>query len=177
MMPQVLCVLRHERKEEASRDSATERSLHIVFGAEDALEAGARKLNAYQVFTSRGKIHDMDHPALRGEVRLDAARGVVGKRDADFEIGADGHVETRDERGAAAAEIFAGSVFFKDNTAAVATPHFQREADGDSTLRALLRGGLRQMDHGRGPLFRRSLGSQHLGQPQRGHSIEQPTSG
>jgi hypothetical protein len=103
MMPQALCVLCHERNENASCGSAIERSLRVVFGAEDALEAGARELNAYQAFTSRGKIHDMDYPALRGEVCLPAARGVVGKRDADFEIGADGDVETRDERGAAAA--------------------------------------------------------------------------
>jgi hypothetical protein len=103
MTPQVLCVPRHERNEDAYRDSAIERSLRGVFGAEDALEAGARELNAYQMFASRGRIHDMDHTALRGEVRLGAARGIVGKRDADFEIAADGDVETRDERGAAAA--------------------------------------------------------------------------
>jgi hypothetical protein len=103
MMPQVLYVPRHKSNEDASREGAIERSLRSVFGAEDALEAGTRELNAYQAFTSRGKIHDMNHPALGGEVCFGAARGVVGKRDADFEIGADGHVETRDERGAAAA--------------------------------------------------------------------------
>ena len=80
-----------------------ERSLHSVFGTEDALEMGARELNAYQTFTSGGRIHYMDHTALRGEVHLGAARGVVGKRDADFQIAADGDVETRDERGPAAA--------------------------------------------------------------------------
>jgi hypothetical protein len=121
MMPQVLCVPRPERNVDAVPRQRDQRSLHSVFGTEDALEAGARELNAYQAFASRGKIHDMDHPALRGEVRLGAARGVVGKRNADFEVGADADVETRDERGAAAAEIFAGSVFFKDNTATVAT--------------------------------------------------------
>src|SRR5580700_11354492 len=103
MMPQALCVPHHERNEKASRGRAIERSLRVIFGAEDALEAGARELNTYQALTSRGKIHDVNHPALRGEVRLGAACGVVGKRDADFEIGADGDVETRDERGAAPA--------------------------------------------------------------------------
>jgi hypothetical protein len=124
MTPQVLDVPHPERNADAVRDSAIERSLHGVFGAEDALEVGARELNAYQTFTSSGRIHDMDHPALRGEVRLGTARSVVGKRDADFEIGANGDVETGDERGAAAAEVFAGSVFFEDDAATVATPHF-----------------------------------------------------
>ena len=84
-------------------DGAIVRSLHSVFGAEDALEAGTRELNAYQAFPSRGKIHDVDHSALGGEVCFGAARGVVRKRDANFKVGADGNVETRDECGAAAA--------------------------------------------------------------------------
>ena len=73
------------------------------FGTEDSLEAGAGELDADQAFTLRGRIYDVNYAALRGKVGLGAARRVVGKRDADFEIGADGDVETRNERGAAAA--------------------------------------------------------------------------
>ena len=67
------------------------------------MEAGADELNADQSLALRGRIHDMDYSALGGEVRFRAARGVVGKRDTDFEVGADGDVKTRDEGGAAAA--------------------------------------------------------------------------
>ena len=75
------------------------------------------------------------------------------KRNADFEIGADGDVETRDERGAVAAKIFAGSGFFEGEPAGVAPTHLQRQADGDSTFRALPRYRRAGRDHGLGPPF------------------------
>jgi hypothetical protein len=137
------------------------------------------------MFTWTGCVNDVDHASRRGEIGFGAARGVARKGDTDFEIGADGHVEARDEGGAAAAQIFAGSFFFKDDAAAVAPPDSQREADGDSTLRALPRGGLRvlrvlrvlrQVDHGRGPLFWRSPCGLGL-RPQSAHFVEQPLIG
>src|ERR1700687_2972228 len=63
----------------------------------------------------------MDDAALGGEVRVSAAgecgaaraaRGVLRKGNAYFEVGADGDVEMRHEGGSVAAKIFAGSVFF-----------------------------------------------------------------
>ena len=77
--------------------------LRGVFGAEDALEARAGELHADETLALCGRFDDVDHAAGRGEVRFGSARGVVRKRDADFEVGADGDVETRDEGGAAAA--------------------------------------------------------------------------
>ena len=148
-----------------------------VFWAENSLEPGAGELNADEMFPLRGSIDDVDDAARSGKVGFAAARCVVRERNPDFEVGADGNVETRDERGTAAAEIFAGSFFFEDNTAAIAAPNFERQADGDSTLRALLRDGLRQVDHGRGPLFWRSPRGHHSGQPQSDHYLGQSTNG
>jgi len=48
------------------------------------------------------------------------------KRDADFEVAADGDIETRHEGGSVAAEIFAGSIFFEGQAAGVAPAHFER---------------------------------------------------
>jgi len=74
-----------------------------VFGAEDALEAGAGELDADQSLALCRGFDYMDHAPRCGEVGFGAARGVVRKRNPDFELGADGDVETRDEGGAAAA--------------------------------------------------------------------------
>jgi len=148
-----------------------------VFWAENSLEAGAGELNANQMFPLRGSIDDVDDAARSGKIGFAAARRVVRERNPDFEVGADGDVETRDEGGAAAAQIFAGSFFFEDNTAAIAASNFERQADCDSTLRALLRSGLRQVDHGRGPLFWRSPRGHHSGQPQSDHYFGQLENG
>jgi hypothetical protein len=124
------------------------------FGAEDALEAGARELDADELFALRLGIADVDDATVSFEVSFAAARGVVGKGDADFEVGADGNVETRDEGGAAAAQIFAGSFFFEDDAALIAAAHAEWQADGDPTFRALTRKrGAARRDHGLGPHF------------------------
>jgi hypothetical protein len=60
-------------------------------------------LDADQALALRGSIDDVDDAARRGEICFGAARGVVRKRDSDFQIRANSHVKTRDERGAAAA--------------------------------------------------------------------------
>jgi len=99
-------------------------------------------------------IAHVDYTAMRFEVGLGAARSVVGKRNADFEIGADGDVESGDERGAATAKIFAGSFFFEDDAAFIAATHTKWQADGDPTFRALTRKrGAARRDHGLGPHF------------------------
>src|ERR1700734_2875222 len=77
--------------------------LGCVFGAEDALETRTDELDADEALAQRGRIHDVDYAPLRREVSFGATRGVTRKRDADFEVGTDGDVETRDERGAATA--------------------------------------------------------------------------
>jgi len=144
------------------------------FGAEDALKTRARKLDADEFFSPGLAIANMDDTAVSGEVclvhsgggeaisicggaelfGLSASRTVLRKRNSDFQVRADSDVETRDEGGAVAAEIFAGRVFFEGEAVGVAPPDFERQADGDSTFRALLRNGrARERDHGLGPRF------------------------
>src|SRR6267378_6206351 len=144
------------------------------FGAENALEARAGELDADEFFSSGLGIADVHDMALSREVclvhsgagktvsacgasgafGLGAARAVLRKVDANFEVGADGDVETRNEGRAVAAEIFAGSVFFEGEAVDVAAANFERQADRNSTFRALLRnGGARERDHGLGPRF------------------------
>ncbi len=132
------------------------------FGAENALKAGAGELDADQLFASGLGVANVDDAALGGEVRVGAAggrgapgtaRGMVRKRDADFEVGTDGHVEARHEGGAVAAKVFAGSIFLEGEAAGVAAADFERQADGDSTFRALPRYDGAGRDHGLGPQF------------------------
>src|ERR1700676_4554565 len=124
-------------------------------GAECALEAWADELDADIALAGLLGVGYMDYAAVGGEVFLHAARSVARERDADLEVGADGHVEAGDERSAVAAEIFAGSFFLEGDAAAIAAAHLERQAHGDSTFRALL--GRRQAgwDHGLIPPFRR----------------------
>jgi len=94
------------------------------FGAEHALEARAGELHADDVFAGSGGLSDVHYAALRGEVGFIAARSSVAEWNADFEIRADGHVEARDERSAAAAKIFARSIFFKCKATTIAAANF-----------------------------------------------------
>jgi hypothetical protein len=101
-MPRILLAERRLRNDRAS-PCVVQKYLSSVFRAEDALEARAGKLNANQALALCGSLNDVDDAPRCSKVGFRAARGVVGKRNADFEIGADGDVETRDERGAASA--------------------------------------------------------------------------
>jgi hypothetical protein len=86
-------------------------------------------------------VPDVDDAALGGEVGFLflAAGAEMELRDPDFEVGADGHVETRAKRGATAAEIFARSFFFEVVAAGIASADFERQADGNPTFRARFR--------------------------------------
>jgi hypothetical protein len=85
--------------------SAAGRCLQLggVFGAENALEARAGELDADEMFTWTGCVNDVDYASRCGEVGFGATRSVARKRDANFEIGANGDVEARDESSAATA--------------------------------------------------------------------------
>jgi len=90
------------------------------------LEAGAGELDADQVLAGLLRVGYVDYAAAGGEilVRLlhasGAARSVARERNANFQVGANGHVEAGDEGGAVAAKIFAGSFFFEGDAAGVA---------------------------------------------------------
>src|ERR1700731_4724800 len=126
------------------------------FGAEDALEARAGELDTDIAFAGLLGVGYVHYAAVGGEIFLHAAGGVARERDADLEVGADGHVEMGDEGRAVAAKIFAGSFFLEGGAAGIAAAHLERQAHGDSTFGALL--GRRQAgwDHGLIPPFRRS---------------------
>jgi hypothetical protein len=123
------------------------------FGAEDALETRAGELDTDELFSNGLRIGNMDDAAMGGEVRVASARSVMRKRDADFEVGADGDVEMRHESSSVAADIFAGSIFFEGKAAGVAPPDFEGQAYCDSTFRALPRYRGAGRDHGLGPPF------------------------
>src|SRR5260370_17677672 len=156
------------------------------FRAEDALEAGAGELDTNKFFTSGRGIADVNDTAVRGEIGvtvsggrktvsprgtgepfgLGTARPIVCQGDADFEIGADGDVKTRDKSSAIAAKIFTGGIFFEGEAVGVAPANFQRQAGSDSTFRALLRnGGARDRDHWRGPAVFHSRSVRHFPTP------------
>ena len=121
------------------------------FGAEDAAEAGPGKLDADEALTGVSGICDVRYAAASGEVRFLAKHGSLRKGDADFEIAANRQIEARDESGAIAAEIFAGSFFLEQHAMIIAAADFQRQAHRDSTFRALFRAGRTELDHGLGP--------------------------
>jgi len=90
------------------------------FGAKQALEARASEMDTNELFAVRLRLSDVHDAAARGEIGFHAARDVVRKWNADFEVGADGDVEARQKSGAAAAKIFAGGFFLEDDAAGVA---------------------------------------------------------
>src|SRR5712692_9975621 len=65
------------------------------FGAKHALETRASEMDTNELFTAALRIGDVNDAAVRGEIGLRAARDVVGKRNADFEVRADGNIEAR----------------------------------------------------------------------------------
>src|SRR5258706_7724087 len=93
------------------------------FGAEESLEAWARELDADQALAGLLGVGYVDYAAAGGEILVRllhssaAARCVARKRNVDLQIGANGHVEARDEGGAVPAKIFAGSFFLEGDPA------------------------------------------------------------
>src|ERR1700680_264350 len=98
---------RGERKFEQLRPLCSPQMLALVREFQNAVvrDLVDRTMMAAEELPVGGRIRNMYYSALGGEVRFRAARGVVGKRDTDFEVGADGDVKTRDEGGAGAAYI------------------------------------------------------------------------
>lgn len=121
------------------------------FGAEDAMEARAGETHADKAFAIGLLVGHMDDAALGCKIGFAAARGVARKRNANLQIGAEGHIEARQEGGSAAAQIFARSIFFKDDAAGVSAANPEGEADGDSTFGSLSRRERTERDHGLGP--------------------------
>ena len=87
------------------------------FRTEDALKAWTGELHADQFFAARWRVRDVDDTSVGSKIGFRAPRRVGGKRDPDFEVRTDGDIETRHERGTAAAKIFAGGFFFEADTA------------------------------------------------------------
>ena len=132
---------------------------------EEAAETRACELDAYQAMAGVRVAH-VDYTTLGCEVHFlfFAAGSEMGLRDPDFEVGADRHVKTGDECGAAPAEIFAGGFFFKIGAAGVTASDLEGQADGDSAFRSRFRGRRGAADllkHAPGPpkpLRRRAAG-------------------
>src|SRR5689334_4328437 len=95
------------------------------FRAKHPLEARPGELHAHKFFSERLRIADMDNATLRVKVRLATPRSIVRKRDANFEVRADGHVKARQKGGAAATKIFARSVCFESHAAGVFSANAQ----------------------------------------------------
>ena len=103
---------------------------------EEALEARSRELNADEIFPTRLRIADMHYFAFGGEIGFLATGAGLHKWDVDVEIGTHGDIEARDERSASAAQIFAGCFLDKRNTSRISTANSQRQAHGNTALRA-----------------------------------------
>ena len=99
------------------------------------MEAGAGELHADELFAFGLGLSDVHNATAGGEVRIVVSGGrkaadtpsrVLRKRDADFEVGADGDVETSHEGGSIAAKIFAGRIFFEGVAVGIMAAHFER---------------------------------------------------
>jgi hypothetical protein len=114
------------------------------FGTEKSLEARSDELDTHHALAIDLRIADVHHTSVRGKIGIGisnsrstgAARRVVvvGVWYADFEIGTDGHIKTRDKCGAIAAKIFARRGFFESDAASIATANSQWQAHGYSAF-------------------------------------------
>jgi hypothetical protein len=103
---------------------------------EKASEAGASELDADEIFAAALVIAYVNDFALSGEIRLLTARTFLCKRNVDFEVGANSHIEAGDEGRSSPAQIFAGSFLDEAHASRIASPDGQRQADGNAPLRA-----------------------------------------
>src|SRR5690349_21231002 len=79
----------------------TDGRLRGGFRAKHALEARACEMNTNEPFAAGLRLGDMDDAAVRGKIRFCAPRSVIGERNADFEVGANGNIEARQKSSAA----------------------------------------------------------------------------
>ena len=84
------------------------------------MEARASELDADDVFAIGQGLGDVDDAALRGEFGVVRRAACVCDGMRISKIGADRDIEAGAKGGAASAQIFAGSVFFKGKPARVA---------------------------------------------------------
>jgi hypothetical protein len=97
------------------------------FSLKETSESRAGELHTHQALPCFC-VANVDDTTLGGEVGFlfFATRTEMGLRNPDFEVGADGHVETGAKGGAASAEIFAGSFFFEIDALGIAPSDFER---------------------------------------------------
>src|SRR5215472_1227056 len=138
---------------DASGNPPREQKLSGGFGPKHPLEARPRKLHAHELLAQRRCLANVDNAPLRVEVRLAPPRSIIRKRDAYLKIRPNSHVEARQKRGAAAAKILAGSLFFEGHAAGVASANAHGKVYGDPTFRALPRNAGADWDHELGPHF------------------------
>lgn len=115
----------HEREWRWSRRRPV--GLGDGFSLKETPESWAGELHAHQALPCF-RVANVDNTTLGGEVGFlfFATRAEMGLRNPDFEVGADGHVETGAKGGAAPAEILAGSFFFEIDALGIATSDLER---------------------------------------------------
>src|SRR5262249_38145627 len=120
---------------EATRRGDTAFLLIPGFGAKNPREPWPDKLHADHFLAFRQAVaHVHDFP-LRFEVLLAPPNTCCSlDGNSNLQVRSDGHIEPGAKRGAAAAQVFAGSVFFKGKSARVAATHAQGQAHRNSTL-------------------------------------------
>jgi len=90
---------------------------------EHSLKAGTGEADSYYFITVGQGFTDVDDLALGFKVGVAAADEVILIGNTDFQIAADGYIESGAEGGSAATQIFAGCVFFKAEAASVLATH------------------------------------------------------
>lgn len=78
-------------------------SLRSRFRSEQFLKSWAGELDADEATAGRRCFRDVNHAPARGKISVVPARHLDGARNANLEIGTDGHFKAREERGAATA--------------------------------------------------------------------------
>jgi len=125
---------------------------------EHPLKSWAGKLHANEPTARRFYFPDVHHAATRRKIGFLPTCHLGRLGYPDLEIRADGHLEPRQERGSASAQIFTGSIFGEDDASRIFSAHLHRKSNGNSTLRALPRSKrAHRLDHGPGPFQKRPL--------------------
>jgi hypothetical protein len=92
------------------------------FGPEHPLEPGADELDADDSFAGGLRLTYMHNASLSFKVCFFAPGRRACEWNPNFQAGTDGHVEASAKGSAAAAQIFAGSVFFEVEAFCILSP-------------------------------------------------------